>query len=87
MQTASATVALRSDDNPVFRHKFRLTAAFECIPQRTNTETNHTTLAFPSGSEAQLLVKEVATRVAPVIRACFQLSSENITERQLERAT
>ena len=87
MQTANATVALRSDDNSVFRHNIRLTAAFKCKPWRTNTETHHTTHAFPSGSETQLLVKEVATLVAPVIRACFQLSSQNITERQLERAT
>ena len=50
-------------------------------PLRSNTETNHTTLAFSSCSEAQLLVKAVATHVSLVIGACFQLSSEHTTAR------
>ena len=81
------TVARRNDDNPLFRQIFRLQAAFEGIPWRTDTETNHTTLDFSSGSEAQLLVKAAATHVSLVNGACFQLSSENTTERQLEPAT
>ena len=80
------TVALRSDNKPLFRQIFKLMVAFKCIPWRSSTETNHTTLDFSSCSEAQLLVKAVATHGSLVIGACFQLSSENTTARQLERA-
>ena len=44
---------------------------FKCIPWRTNTETNHTTLTFSSGYEAQLLVQVVATHVSLVNVASF----------------
>ena len=54
---------------------------------RTNTETNHTTLTFSSGYEAHLLVQVVATHGSLLIGACFQLSSENTTARQLGKAT
>ena len=80
------TVAIRSDNKPLFRQIFRLMVAFKCIPWRSSTETNHTTLDFSSCSEAQLLVKAVATHGSLMIGACFQLSSENTTARQLERA-
>ena len=73
-------------DNTVFRKDddLRLSTAYLGQPTRKLT---HPALPCPRGSEAQLLVKAAATHVSLVNGACFQLSSENRTARQLGQAT